>query len=216
MSGCGVAAADLRGVTMCFRTLDSYVNMQSIAFPPVLDLLFLWPYDKWILYLCCAGEVFVLDDGGEVDLDLGNYERFLDIRLTKDNNLTTGKIYQSVINKERRGDYLGKTVQGEWVHLLQNMEAPLNCLNTSLPFLVPVHAAHLFPFVFSTVFIEQIMWQELYSSSCACSLSTVNWCYVTFVCFQWYPTSQMPSRSGWWNRPRSQSMKMVWSLKFVS
>lgn len=58
------------------------------------------------------GEVFVLDDGGEVDLDLGNYERFLDIRLTRDNNLTTGKIYQSVINKERRGDYLGKTVQG--------------------------------------------------------------------------------------------------------
>uniref|UniRef100_A0A0A9AK08 CTP synthase n=1 Tax=Arundo donax TaxID=35708 RepID=A0A0A9AK08_ARUDO len=57
------------------------------------------------------GEVFVLDDGGEVDLDLGNYERFLDIKLTCDNNITTGKIYQSVINKERRGDYLGKTVQ---------------------------------------------------------------------------------------------------------
>ena len=54
----------------------------------------------------------MLDDGGEVDLDLGNYERFLDIRLTKDNNLTTGKIYQYVINKERKGDYLGKTVQG--------------------------------------------------------------------------------------------------------
>ncbi|XP_019426250.1 PREDICTED: CTP synthase-like isoform X3 [Lupinus angustifolius] len=57
------------------------------------------------------GEVFVLDDGGEVDLDLGNYERFLDIKLTRDNNITTGKIYQSVIAKERRGDYLGKTVQ---------------------------------------------------------------------------------------------------------
>ncbi|XP_002514371.2 CTP synthase [Ricinus communis] len=57
------------------------------------------------------GEVFVLDDGGEVDLDLGNYERFLDIKLTCDNNITTGKIYQSVIDKERRGDYLGKTVQ---------------------------------------------------------------------------------------------------------
>ncbi|KAK8453269.1 hypothetical protein SEVIR_5G255400v4 [Setaria viridis] len=57
------------------------------------------------------GEVFVLDDGGEVDLDLGNYERFLDIKLTRDNNITTGKIYQAVINKERRGDYLGKTVQ---------------------------------------------------------------------------------------------------------
>ncbi|XP_073007315.1 uncharacterized protein [Typha latifolia] len=57
------------------------------------------------------GEVFVLDDGGEVDLDLGNYERFLDLKLTRDNNITTGKIYQSVINKERKGDYLGKTVQ---------------------------------------------------------------------------------------------------------
>jgi len=57
------------------------------------------------------GEVFVLDDGGEVDLDLGNYERFLDVTLTRDNNITTGKIYQSVIERERRGDYLGKTVQ---------------------------------------------------------------------------------------------------------
>ncbi len=57
------------------------------------------------------GEVFVLDDGGEVDLDLGNYERFLDINLGKDNNLTTGKIYSKVIEAERRGDYLGKTVQ---------------------------------------------------------------------------------------------------------
>jgi CTP synthase len=54
-----------------------------------------------------------LDDGGEVDLDLGNYERFLDITLHRDNNITTGKIYQHVINKERRGDFLGKTVQGE-------------------------------------------------------------------------------------------------------
>ena len=57
------------------------------------------------------GEVFVLDDGGEADLDLGNYERFLDIKLTKDNNITTGKIYDRVIQKERKGEYLGKTVQ---------------------------------------------------------------------------------------------------------
>lgn len=55
--------------------------------------------------------MFVLDDGGEVDLDLGNYERFLDIRLHRDNNITTGKIFERVITKERRGDYLGKTVQ---------------------------------------------------------------------------------------------------------
>lgn len=57
------------------------------------------------------GEVFVLDDGGEADLDLGNYERYLDVTLSKDNNITTGKIYKEVIEKERRGDYLGKTVQ---------------------------------------------------------------------------------------------------------
>lgn len=59
------------------------------------------------------GEVYVLDDGAEVDLDLGNYERFLDITLHRDNNITTGKIYSLVIEKERRGDYLGKTVQGK-------------------------------------------------------------------------------------------------------
>ena len=57
------------------------------------------------------GEVFVLDDGGETDLDLGNYERFLDVKLTNDSNLTTGKVYQAVIAKERKGEYLGKTVQ---------------------------------------------------------------------------------------------------------
>lgn len=57
------------------------------------------------------GEVFVLDDGGEADLDLGNYERFLAISLTRDHNITTGKVYHQVIKRERRGDYLGKTVQ---------------------------------------------------------------------------------------------------------
>ena len=75
------------------------------------------------------GEVYVLDDGGEVDLDLGNYERFLDISLTKDNNITTGKVYQAVIERERRGDYLGKTVQviphitneiQEWIERVAN------------------------------------------------------------------------------------------------
>ncbi|CAN6649785.1 CTP synthase 2 [Trichomonascus vanleenenianus] len=57
------------------------------------------------------GEVFTLDDGGEVDLDLGNYERYLNVTLTRDHNITTGKVYRHVIEKERRGDYLGKTVQ---------------------------------------------------------------------------------------------------------
>ena len=57
------------------------------------------------------GEVFVTDDGAETDLDLGHYERFIDESLSADNNVTTGKIYSSVISKERRGDYLGGTVQ---------------------------------------------------------------------------------------------------------
>jgi CTP synthase len=57
------------------------------------------------------GEVFVLDDGGEADLDLGNYERFLDVSLGKEHNITTGKVYSHVIERERKGDYLGKTVQ---------------------------------------------------------------------------------------------------------
>lgn len=57
------------------------------------------------------GEVFVLDDGGETDLDLGNYERYLNVTLTRDNNITTGKMYQNVIAKERAGKYIGKTVQ---------------------------------------------------------------------------------------------------------
>ncbi|KAK4684586.1 CTP synthase, partial [Tremellales sp. Uapishka_1] len=57
------------------------------------------------------GEVYVLNDGGETDLDLGNYERYLNVSLNRDNNVTTGKVYQHVIDKERKGDYLGKTVQ---------------------------------------------------------------------------------------------------------
>ncbi|GMT10649.1 hypothetical protein PFISCL1PPCAC_1946, partial [Pristionchus fissidentatus] len=74
--------------------IDPYINIDAGIFSP---------YEH--------GEVYVLDDGGEVDLDLGNYERFLNVRLTRDNNITTGKIYQSVIERERRGDYCGKTVQ---------------------------------------------------------------------------------------------------------
>lgn len=71
-----------------------------------------WCILHHIIILCyISGETFVLDDGAETDLDLGNYERFLDICLTHDSNLTTGKIYQAVIARERKGDYLGKTVQ---------------------------------------------------------------------------------------------------------
>ncbi|MEM0291233.1 MAG: CTP synthetase, partial [Thermoplasmata archaeon] len=68
-------------------------------------------YDAGTMNPYQHGEVFVLDDGTEVDLDLGNYERFLDQSLNNENNITTGKVYKTVIEKERRGEYLGKTVQ---------------------------------------------------------------------------------------------------------
>lgn len=82
------------GIHVTSIKIDPYINIDAGTFSP---------YEH--------GEVYVLDDGGEVDLDLGNYERFLDITLHRDNNITTGKIYQHVISKERHGDYLGKTVQ---------------------------------------------------------------------------------------------------------
>ncbi|GKU86971.1 hypothetical protein SLEP1_g1434 [Rubroshorea leprosula] len=86
LKSCGLRVTSIK--------IDPYLNMDAGTMSPFEH-----------------GEVFVLDDGGEVDLDLGNYERFLDVTLTRDNNITTGKIYQSVLEKERRGDYLGKTVQ---------------------------------------------------------------------------------------------------------
>lgn len=82
------------GLRVTHIKIDPYIN---------IDAGVLSPYEH--------GEVFVLDDGGEADLDLGNYERFCGIRLTRDHNITTGKIYQQVIARERKGDYLGKTVQ---------------------------------------------------------------------------------------------------------
>ncbi|KAJ2612254.1 CTP synthase ura7 [Coemansia sp. RSA 1365] len=82
------------GLTVTSIKIDPYLNIDAGTLSP-LD----------------HGEVFVLDDGGEVDLDLGNYERYLNTTLSRDNNITTGKIYREVIEKERRGDYLGKTVQ---------------------------------------------------------------------------------------------------------
>lgn len=92
-SSIGAMLKDI-GFNVTAIKIDPYINLDASLFSP---------YEH--------GEVFVLDDGAEVDLDLGNYERFMDIKLHRDNNITTGKIYQKVIEKERRGDYLGKTVQ---------------------------------------------------------------------------------------------------------
>ena len=81
------------------------INVTSIKIDPYLNI------DAGTMNPFEHGEVYVLDDGGEVDLDLGNYERFMDLHLGMDNNITTGKVYRTVIENERRGEYLGKTVQ---------------------------------------------------------------------------------------------------------
>jgi len=98
--GKGITAASLgrllknRNLKVTIQKFDPYINVD----PGTMS-----PYQH--------GEVFVTDDGAETDLDLGHYERFIDINLSKNSNVTTGKIYSAVINKERRGDYLGATVQ---------------------------------------------------------------------------------------------------------
>ncbi len=88
------ALLESRGLTVTLQKLDPYINVDPGTMNPFQH-----------------GEVYVTDDGAETDLDLGHYERFTHARLSRDNNFTTGKIYHSVITKERRGDYLGGTVQ---------------------------------------------------------------------------------------------------------
>lgn len=98
--GKGIAAASLaailesRGLKVTMLKLDPYINVDPGTMSPLQH-----------------GEVFVTEDGAETDLDLGHYERFISARMHKANNFTTGQIYESVLRKERRGDYLGKTVQ---------------------------------------------------------------------------------------------------------
>lgn len=98
--GKGITAASLgrllknRGYKVTIQKMDPYINIDPGTMSPIEH-----------------GEVFVTDDGAETDLDLGHYERFIDENLTKNSSVTTGKIYSTVIQKERRGEYLGKTVQ---------------------------------------------------------------------------------------------------------
>ena len=98
--GKGIAASSIgcllesRGLTVSLQKFDPYLNVDPGTMSPLQH-----------------GEVFVTDDGAETDLDLGHYERFTHAKLTRDNNLTSGRIYEQIIQRERRGDYLGKTVQ---------------------------------------------------------------------------------------------------------
>ncbi len=114
--GKGIISASLakllqaRGFTVTIQKLDPYINVD----PGTLN-----PYEH--------GECFVTEDGAETDLDLGHYERFLDVPTSKANNVTTGRIYQNVISKERRGEYLGKTVQ-VIPHITDEIKAQIQAL----------------------------------------------------------------------------------------
>ena len=101
------------GIRVTILKLDPYLNVD----PGTMN-----PYQH--------GEVFVLDDGSETDLDLGHYERFIDIDMTKENNATAGQIYSIVLDRERRGEYLGQTVQviphvtDEIIHRIKSVNSP--------------------------------------------------------------------------------------------
>src|SRR5665647_854503 len=98
--GKGITVASLgrilksRGITVSVQKLDPYINVDPGTMSPFQH-----------------GEVYVTDDGAETDLDLGHYERFIDVSLSRDSNITSGSVYYNVIRKERKGDYLGGTVQ---------------------------------------------------------------------------------------------------------
>ena len=98
--GKGVASASLgallesRGLSVTILKLDPYINLDPGTMSPFQH-----------------GEVFVTEDGSETDLDLGHYERFINSKMSRDNNFTTGQVYETVLRKERKGDYLGRTVQ---------------------------------------------------------------------------------------------------------
>ena len=117
--GKGIASASIgyllkgKGLNVTIMKLDPYLNLD----PGTMN-----PYQH--------GEVFVLDDGSETDLDLGHYERFIDSNMTKNNNTTTGQIYESVLEKERKGDYLGQTIQ-VIPHITNEIKSKVYSINKS-------------------------------------------------------------------------------------
>jgi len=166
--------------------LDPYLN---------IDAGLMSPYEH--------GEVYVLDDGGETDLDLGNYERMMFLSLQRDNNLTTGKIYDSVIKKERRGDYLGKTVQviphitggiTEWVNRVAQIPVDGSTLR---PQICMIELGGTVGDIESMPFIEAL--RQLKFSLPEHSLA---WCHCSYV----------PDMSGQKTKPTQHSVKALLAL----
>ena len=118
--GKGLASASMgalleaRGLKVSLLKFDPYLNVDPGTMSPFQH-----------------GEVFVTDDGAETDLDLGHYERFTHVRMLRDNNCTAGRIYETIISKERRGDYLGKTVQ-VIPHVTNEIKAAIRKVSTDV------------------------------------------------------------------------------------
>mmetsp|Transcript_78629 Transcript_78629/g.163439 ORF Transcript_78629/g.163439 Transcript_78629/m.163439 type:complete len:656 (-) Transcript_78629:65-2032(-) len=166
--------------------MDPYLN---------IDAGLMSPYEH--------GEVFVLDDGGETDLDLGNYERMMFLSLGRDNNITTGKIYDSIIRKERRGDYLGKTVQviphvtGEIIEWINRTARDPVDGSTAKPQICLIELGGTVGDIESMPFIEAL--RQFKFSLPEHSLA---WCHCSYV----------PEMSGQKTKPTQHSVKALLAL----
>ena len=163
--GKGLAAASIgclleaRGIKVNLMKFDPYLNVDPGTMSPFQH-----------------GEVFVTDDGAETDLDLGHYERFTHAKLTRDNNLTTGRIYEQIITKERRGDYLGKTVQ-VIPHVTNEIKNAMRKVASDCEIAI-VEIGGTVGDIESLPFLEAIrqMRQELgRDSTCFCHMTLVPW-----------------------------------------
>merc|ERR1719487_1563046 len=189
--GKGVATSSIgallrgHGFRVTAIKMDPYIN---------IDAGLMSPYEH--------GEVYVLDDGGETDLDLGNYERMMFVSLGRDNNITTGKIYDQVIQKERRGEYLGKTVQvvphitGEIVHWLNKVGQTPADGSALRPHICMIELGGTIGDIESMPFVESL--RQLKFSLPENSLA---WCHCSYV----------PEMSGQKTKPTQHSVKALLS-----
>eukprot|EP00933_Yihiella_yeosuensis_P070539 TRINITY_DN78659_c0_g1_i1.p1 TRINITY_DN78659_c0_g1~~TRINITY_DN78659_c0_g1_i1.p1 ORF type:complete len:679 (-),score=145.79 TRINITY_DN78659_c0_g1_i1:238-2274(-) len=190
--GKGVATSSIgallrgHGFRVSAIKLDPYLN---------IDAGLMSPYEH--------GEVYVLDDGGETDLDLGNYERMMYLSLGRDNNLTTGKIYDSVIKKERRGDYLGKTVQvvphitGAIVEWLDRVGRTCVDGSTQKPQICMIELGGTVGDIESMPFIEALRQMKF-----GLEEKSLAWCHISYV----------PNMSGQKTKPTQHSVKALLAL----
>lgn len=190
--GKGVATSSIgallrgHGFRVTAIKMDPYIN---------IDAGLMSPYEH--------GEVFVLDDGGETDLDLGNYERMMFVSLGRDNNITTGKIYNSVIEKERRGEYLGKTVQvvphvtGHIVEWLDKTAQRTVDGSTLRPHICMIELGGTIGDIESMPFVEALRQFKF-----SLPENSLAWCHCSYI----------PNMSGQKTKPTQHSVKALLAL----